>query len=431
MREILFQRVWHNCLFNHDKLVTTCGKSVQIISGGDLNHADGPDFSNARIRMNDLAHFGSVELHIHCSDWYAHGHHLDPKYNNVILHVVLYPDNACPVQLEDGTSAPTLILQTDLHAQWQTSLFRARHRETIPCAAFSDRLNPDALKTQLQTAALEYFEEKRRELLNHYEVGLPPSAAFLKMLFIGWCEGLGIPNNRDPMKDLSTKLWSVVAGSYGKWPALKSEVARQSKTDDSFRRNAAMQNLFLEIAGLLPKDDCHIGRRLLLDSYQSIRFDADVIAPEPMRRTIWNFKGTRGYNHPIMRVKQAANTFQFLSDHGIRHFLHSHPDEIAAALSSVEYSGGERGDVLCRTVLLPALDILAELFHKPRLHDQILRRWFEIPVTVPKTVKSAFSANEIFVRTTENHPGSLHQYREYCSKHRCAGCNVFKNIIGG
>lgn len=32
---------------------------------------------------------GSIELHLKTSAWREHGHHLDPRYNDVILHVVV------------------------------------------------------------------------------------------------------------------------------------------------------------------------------------------------------------------------------------------------------------------------------------------------------------------------------------------------------
>ncbi len=42
--------------------------------------------------MDDIIWAGNVEIHVRSSDWYAHGHHQDPAYCNVILHVVLFND---------------------------------------------------------------------------------------------------------------------------------------------------------------------------------------------------------------------------------------------------------------------------------------------------------------------------------------------------
>jgi hypothetical protein len=420
MRERLFQRIWQNGLFSTDNLTTTCGKSVRIDKNGQLNTSDGPDFPCARVCLDGIIHFGSVELHTHCNDWYVHGHHHDPKYNSVVLHVVLYPDNAGPVRREDGTCTPTLVLQSGMNEQWQTSLFKSTRRETIPCAHFGDRVNRKVLEHQLNIAALEYFEEKRTGLMNHYDAGLPPSDAFLKMLFLGWCEGLGIPNNREAMKDFACRVLSTFdTGTFDAWPVLRPAMGNSDLPATSTIADAqVLRHKALKIAGLNSEN-------------QSSESEIYSDTCPPMKRAQWNFKGARGYNHPETRVLQAANVLQLIRYKGIRYFLGNSPEDICKTMSMRTYSGGERGSVLSRTVLLPALDILAELFHKPRLHDEILLLWLNIPATVPKTVKKAFSINDEYRRATESHAGSLRQYREYCSRQRCEGCSVFKNIIGG
>jgi hypothetical protein len=77
----------------------------------------GPDIRDAVLQFA-LEHAGApaervtgdVEFHIRCSDWYAHQHHTDPRYNNVILHVVLIFDIAGPVVRHDGHAVPVCSL---------------------------------------------------------------------------------------------------------------------------------------------------------------------------------------------------------------------------------------------------------------------------------------------------------------------------------
>ena len=88
LKEDVLQHVWANLNFNQSSLQTEDGLDVEILFPGEINHLDGPDFFNAKIRIGNLVHFGSVEIHWHSKEWYTHGHHIDKNYNSVILHVV-------------------------------------------------------------------------------------------------------------------------------------------------------------------------------------------------------------------------------------------------------------------------------------------------------------------------------------------------------
>src|SRR5438309_1763794 len=52
---------------------------------------------------------GDVEFHLRASDWVGHGHHGDPHYRSVVLHVVL-DDDAAPPRDSAGQAVPTLVL---------------------------------------------------------------------------------------------------------------------------------------------------------------------------------------------------------------------------------------------------------------------------------------------------------------------------------
>jgi len=52
---------------------------------------------------------GAVEIHRRAADWRGHGHHLDPAYNAVVLHVIM-EDDGTPCRTRDGRILPTLAL---------------------------------------------------------------------------------------------------------------------------------------------------------------------------------------------------------------------------------------------------------------------------------------------------------------------------------
>jgi len=128
MREDLLQFIWRYLYFNQSHLATESGEPLQILSTGELNTDAGPDFRNARIRLNNMLREGPVELHIKASDWDRHGHAGDPNYKKVILHVVWENDGG-PADL------PVLVLQHRVskillgqYERWMKS------RLFVPCA---------------------------------------------------------------------------------------------------------------------------------------------------------------------------------------------------------------------------------------------------------------------------------------------------------
>jgi len=97
MTERLLQFIWQFQYFNRNELQTTTGELVQLIFPGNFNSNQGPDFSDAKIKIGKTIWAGSVELHLKVSDWKKHNHQGDKNYKNVILHVVWENDNP-PVQ---------------------------------------------------------------------------------------------------------------------------------------------------------------------------------------------------------------------------------------------------------------------------------------------------------------------------------------------
>ena len=88
MTERLLQYIWQFQYFNPANLCTEEGEALQVISPGILNTNQGPDFADAKIRIDNTTWAGSIELHINSSDWNHHKHSADKHYRNVILHVV-------------------------------------------------------------------------------------------------------------------------------------------------------------------------------------------------------------------------------------------------------------------------------------------------------------------------------------------------------
>jgi len=88
MTERLLQYIWQFQFFNLSDLRLVTGELLQIISPGKFNTNQGPDFLEAKIRIDQTTWAGNIELHLDEDDWIRHDHEHDPNYQNIILHVI-------------------------------------------------------------------------------------------------------------------------------------------------------------------------------------------------------------------------------------------------------------------------------------------------------------------------------------------------------
>lgn len=109
MKEDFLHYVWNYKKFDFSNLKTVCKKNLSVIDTGKYLQSSGADFFNAQLKIDGLHWVGNVEIHIKSSDWYAHNHHIDSNYDNVILHVVW--DYDLDVYRKNNTEIPVLQLK--------------------------------------------------------------------------------------------------------------------------------------------------------------------------------------------------------------------------------------------------------------------------------------------------------------------------------
>lgn len=110
MNEVFLHYLWQFQQFDKSNLQTSEAERIVVLKTGMLNTDAGPDFSHARLQINEIEWAGNVEIHIKSSDWQLHKHQHNEAYNNVILHVVW--ENDQPIARQDGSLIPTLELKS-------------------------------------------------------------------------------------------------------------------------------------------------------------------------------------------------------------------------------------------------------------------------------------------------------------------------------
>jgi len=114
MNESFLHYLWQFQYFDKNDLLSSDGEPISILKVGFLNSNSGPDFSDAKIKINGIEWAGTVEIHIKSSDWQVHHHETDAAYDNVVLHVVW--ENDQQIFRVDKTLIPTLELKDRVDA---------------------------------------------------------------------------------------------------------------------------------------------------------------------------------------------------------------------------------------------------------------------------------------------------------------------------
>lgn len=90
LSEKALQRIVHSALSDPSIIRQTfSGKRIQVLSPGRINHSAGPDFLEIAIMLDGAIVVGDAEFHRNSNEWEQHNHGNDPRYDNVILHIVI------------------------------------------------------------------------------------------------------------------------------------------------------------------------------------------------------------------------------------------------------------------------------------------------------------------------------------------------------
>jgi hypothetical protein len=367
LRERVVRCIWFDQTLATDRLRLDSGEKLRVVSPGWWNLEAGPDFRNAGLRLGTGGLVrGDVEVHIHSSGWRAHGHHKDPAYNGVILHVVLWNNTgATCVETAAGASVPQLTLEPYLTAPLPELVDdvdpaeypQASTASTGDCQSLlsSGAVTIEWLGKFLDHAGDHRIVEKARRLA-HRETPDDDQA-----LYEGIAACLGYKRNKAPLLDLARRL---------PWADLR---ARVHTTPPEVERRLAVEALLFGVAGLLPdpsKASDDTGRARLQRLHNHWTALGSGLADETMDRKQWSFDGTRPTNFPTRRIAALA---AIVSRHLARGLAH----EILRALGGPSPGGlAPREAARRRADLLEAFLSLRDSFwdRRTRLDGPPMRR---------------------------------------------------------
>ncbi|THH40281.1 DUF2851 family protein [Neolewinella litorea] len=282
MREDFLHYLWRLARFELRDLRTTEGQPLTIQQFGIHNIHAGPDFDDARIQLDGLHWAGKVEMHLRSSEWYDHGHHEDPAYDGVILHVVLEEDR--PVYRRDGSRIPCLELRHRIPAGARNRYWRLLHNEYwVPCQTQLSAV-PEPVRTLwLQRVLAERLIRRSERFAQRLEAtGRDWEAAFYHAV----ARVMGGKVNGEAME--------MLAGS------LPLRILQKHK-----HSLLQLEALLFGQSGLLPEpapeEAPYVGQ--LRREYQLLRTKYQLT---PLPATAWRFLRMRPNNFPTVRIAQLA-----------------------------------------------------------------------------------------------------------------------------
>ncbi|MEX1136186.1 MAG: DUF2851 family protein [Balneolales bacterium] len=386
MTENLFQHIWSGLYFGTAGLKTTCGQSVAIVDQGTLNDGDGPDFRKSEICIDGLSLFGDVELHLHPEDWANHQHNTDPRYNQVILHVILSGLPVKPATRADGTLVPCLVLQPHISNQLNDVLEYTRQKQEMACSGMLHLISPDIIEAQFKKAHHAYFEYRIEQLMRLFDPSLSPSIAWKRMLVAGLFEGLGYTRNKTPMGELCRLLF------------------KNTKADDSLE---AIGKKAMALSGIYKTG----------------------ASPSIMNKTSWDFSASRPANQPPSRIRQGAAIYFNLFEIPDKSWLVTDPLQLWEQLMQFAGTGKERTSLIFGTVFLPALHILGNLFHDNSLMNLSFSAWMNQKSNIPAPIANAYKKSGFPEGNYKRKLGAVYQYKHICRESRCESCFVMQKLL--
>lgn len=277
--EQLLHYCWKHKIFPLHQLTTTDGKEIEVLNPGLHNTDAGPDFLDAKIKIDGVVWVGNVEIHMRTSDWFRHHHENNPAYQNIILHVVCEADDE--LRYPNGKAIPQL--QMDIPDYIRRNYNQLLRGDVTPaCARIVNNLSRLQIHSWLSALQVERMEmraqqitERRQQLEGNWE----------DTFFVTIARSFGFGKNGDAFEHWAQSIPMSAVG----------------KHKDNLLQ---VEAIFFGQAGLLetPLEGNEYYTRLR----NEYRYLQHKFGFSPINPAEWKFLRLRPQNFPHIRIAQLA-----------------------------------------------------------------------------------------------------------------------------
>ena len=416
MTERLLQYIWQFQYFNRGDLTTTNGEALEIISQGQLNTNQGPDFYNAKIKIGNTMLAGTIEVHCKASEWLQHQHHTDINYRNVILHVVIENDAIIP------NNIPVLELSTRISGMMLQQYDRLMQSTSFLACSGSIHLVKD----------LTWVSWKERLLAER----LTRKAVFVHEL---------LKQNNTHWEET---FWILLARSFGtKVNADAFEAVARSISITTLAKHKSsihqLEALLLGQANLLNESFEDYYPKLLQREY---RFLSSKYKLKPINTPV-HFLRMRPGNFPTIRLAQLAALI-YQSSHlfskmletdnveqvkkwlecTANDFWHYHYQLQTPSDFKKKTLGSSTISSIIINTVVPSLFAYG-LYHRNEMQKRKALQWLEQLESEKNSILAGFSNYFVASKTAYDSQALIELKNEYCIKKRCLECSVGNSIL--
>ncbi len=421
MNEFFLHYVWKYKLFDPLNLKTSSGEPIEIIKAGEHNHHDGPDFTEAQVKIGQTLWVGNIEIHVNSKDWNTHRHDLNKNYNNVILHVVYQFEGG--IKNEAGTAIPTLELKHRVFPHVQRNYeFLSKSKASLPCFGQLKEIPPLLISLWQERLIIERLEEKVKTIQLTFEA---TQHNLEETFYRHLAANFGFKANKQPFFQLAESLPLAVLNKYqAHLFQLEALLLGQAGMLEDFFEDKYMKDLQNEYSYLQKKHQLIAMRglqwkfmRLRPMNFPTIRiaqFASLIHAQYPLFAKIMNCRNTESIYH-LFDISVSAYWTQ--------HFV---PGKKSAELS--KNLGKEAIHNIISNTICPVLFFYGRLKDDQQYIDLAVQLLSEIPEENNKITK-IFDSSALCPSNSLESQAAIQLYNNYCMQKRCHNCSIGNHII--
>ena len=417
MTERLLQYLWQFQYYNKQALILENGDEFMVIHPGRYNTNQGPDFLEAKIKIEDTLWVGHVELHLKTSDWFKHAHQLDRNYDNVVLHVVWEndqpePDKRMPVFVMQSR-VPHLLLQQ--YEDWMNSqsFIACEHQvqdaPRIVWIAWRERLLAERLQRKASAVFLSLLQNNQ-----HWE------ESFWWLL----ARNFGTTVNAEPFEAAAKTLPVTLLAKH------KNQVH-------------ALEALLLGQCGLLQGDFEDAYPIMLQKEYAHLKKKYNL---QPVRQPV-HFLRMRPGNFPTVRLAQLAmlvhqsnHLFAYIKEAvhvsdikkmlavTANDFWHYHYTFSEKSAYQPKVLGNQMINTLIINTVVPVLFAYGHLHNEEQYKNRALH-WLEQITAEKNSITTGFTEIGIANKNAYDSQALIELKSRYCDAKKCLDCPVGNALL--